>query len=276
MEHADADPKVLDQPWRIWATAAIASVAAAGLLLGMIVLPVVQGRNAGISAFDAICRALGIQAGSPAMPQPPSAAQAIPVTQVAWSAELIRDLEQADRRNGEAIASQTCFACHGERGFAPDNRNPNLAGQSALAIYKQLHDYRSDSRFNDQMTPIAKALDDRQLIDVTAYYAYLTTGAIDPTTAQVGDEEIVRLVERGDQSRNLPACSSCHGRRAGGPTETPSLVGQNEGYLIAQLQLYRSGERKNDIYHRMRSVARQLTDREIARLARYYSTTLRQ
>jgi cytochrome c553 len=96
-----------------------------------------------------------------------------------------------------------------------------------------------------------------------------------PTTAEVIDEEIVRLVERGDPARGLPACNSCHSPTAGGPIETPSLIRQNRDYLIAQLRAYRSGERRNDIYTRMRSIAAQLTDREIDRLAAYYAYTLR-
>ena len=41
-----------------------------GILLGVIVIPVVQGWGAGLDAYTAICRALGILPGSPAQPQP--------------------------------------------------------------------------------------------------------------------------------------------------------------------------------------------------------------
>ena len=40
----------------------------AGVLLGVLIIPVVQGRSAGIDAYTAICRALGILPGSPARP----------------------------------------------------------------------------------------------------------------------------------------------------------------------------------------------------------------
>lgn len=51
---------------------------------------------------------------------------------------------------------------------------------------------------------------------------------------------------------------------------------KRSGYLARQLRFYRSAQRHNDIYHRMRSVAAKLTDREIDRLAAYYSTLLRE
>ena len=49
-----SDPHVLDQPWRIWSTIAVMGIVLVGILLGVIVIPVVQGRSAGIDAFTAI------------------------------------------------------------------------------------------------------------------------------------------------------------------------------------------------------------------------------
>ena len=55
----------MDRSWRLWGTLFVLPV---GGLLGFIVMPVVQGRAAGIDAFTAICRAVGILPGSPARP----------------------------------------------------------------------------------------------------------------------------------------------------------------------------------------------------------------
>jgi cytochrome c553 len=51
------------------------------------------------------------------------------------------------------------------------------------------------------------------------------------------------------------------------------LTGQHLDYLRAQLKAFASGERHNDIYHRMRSVASRLSDDEIERLALHYAGT---
>jgi ABC-type phosphate transport system permease subunit len=65
-----SEPHVLDQPWRIWSTIAVMGILLAGILLGVIVIPIVQGRSVGLDAYTAICRALGLLPGSPAQPQP--------------------------------------------------------------------------------------------------------------------------------------------------------------------------------------------------------------
>jgi cytochrome c553 len=184
----------------------------------------------------------------------------------------MRDLGQPSHAG--AKVAQACVTCHGERGISTDPANPNLAGQSAVAIYKQLHDYKSGSRVNEIMTGIAQGLDDQQIIDVATHFASSTKRALNPTTAEVVDEDIVRLVERGDPSRSLPACNACHGGTAGGPIETPTLSHQNKDYLARQLRAFKSADSRNDIYTRMRSIASKLTDREIDKLANFYATTL--
>ena len=140
-----AEPDALDKPWRLWASVAIISVLAFSVVFGFLILPVVQGRAAGIDAFTAICRAVGIATGSPAAPQPtserPGGARR---PQVAWSTRLLGTLSR--RTECGAAVAQGCVGCHGERGIAADPQNPNLAGQSAAAIYKQLHDYKSGNR----------------------------------------------------------------------------------------------------------------------------------
>lgn len=269
---AAVDPHALDKPWRLWASIAICGGLAFSVVAGFLVLPIVQGYQAGIDPFTAICRAIGIAPGSPSMRQPASAAQAVPTTQVAWSTGLLDTLSTPTRAGAEV--AQDCAACHGERGISADPQNPNLAGQSAVAIYKQLHDYKSGSRVHEIMTPLAQALDDRQIEEVAAHFASRLRGDLDPTTAEVLDEDIRVLVERGDPVRNLPPCNSCHGRRAGGPIETPTLLNQNREYLARQMRAFKEGGRRNDIYTRMRSVAAKLTDREIDKIADFYATTL--
>src|SRR5499427_8555994 len=90
-----SDPHVLDQPWRIWSTIAVMGIVLVGILLGVIVIPVVQGRSAGIDAFTAICRALGILPGSPAVPQIVSRNPPTPVSQVVWTPAVLQVLADA-------------------------------------------------------------------------------------------------------------------------------------------------------------------------------------
>jgi hypothetical protein len=57
-----SEPHVLDQPWRVWATIAILGIIMGGALLGVLIIPIVQGMSAGIDSYTAICRALGMLA----------------------------------------------------------------------------------------------------------------------------------------------------------------------------------------------------------------------
>jgi cytochrome c553 len=265
-----SEPHVLDQPWRIWSTIAVMGILLAGILLGVIVIPIVQGRNAGLDAYTAICRALGILPGSPAQPQPVDKTPPTPVSQVVWTPDVLQILARGDVAKGRAKVQEVCVSCHGETGLSPSPDFPHLAGQSGAAIYKQLYDYRTGSRMHPLMTDIAKALDESIIADVAAYYAGQPQRNPNPMTLAESPPAIVQLVELGDPRRNIPPCASCHRAGAGGPIEAPVLAEQREEYLAQQLKLYASGERRNDVYGRMRMIASRLTEGEMKGLAGYY------
>ena len=260
----------LDRPWRVWASVAVFGIFFVGALLGAVIIPVVQGRSDGIDAFTAICRALGILPGSPARQQVPDRTPPTPVSQVVWTPEVLQILATANPDRGRAKAEEVCVACHGTQGVSVAPEFPHLAGQSGAAIYKQLNDYRTGSRTHQQMTDLAKALDEPTLADVAAYYAAQPKRDPNPQTLAESPPAIVRLVELGDASRNIPPCASCHRPGSGGPIETPILAEQGQDYLALQMRLYASGERRNDVYGRMRIIAAKLTASEINGLAAYY------
>ncbi len=265
------EPDGAGRSWSIWAALIVAFFIAVPALLGFIVLPIVQGRSAGLSAFAAICRSLGLQAGSPAARQPSSESAAQPVSMVAWTPEVIDRLHHPDAERGKEIAASICASCHGERGVSTGPQFPHMSGQSAFAIYKQLHDFKNGARANEVMAAIVQGLDDDQMADVAAHFSALTKGALDPRTISSGDPDIVRLVEYGNSARGIPSCASCHGAHAGGPIETPTLAGQRQEYLLAQLDAFARGARHNDIFNRMRGIAAKLQPGEMEKLAEYYS-----
>jgi cytochrome c553 len=246
-----------------------------GVVLGVLIIPVVQGRSQGIDAFTAICRALGILPGSPARPQVPDRTPPTPVSQVVWTPAVLQVLADAKPERGLAKAQEVCVACHGEQGVSSAPEYPNLAGQSGAAIYKQLNDYRTGSRTNPLMTGVAQALDEATLADIAAYYAAQPKRNPNPATLADAPEAIVRLVELGDPSRNIPPCAACHRPGSGGPIETPILAEQGKEYIVAQLKMYASGDRRNDVYGRMRTIAAKLTPAEIDGLATYYRAGFR-
>src|ERR1700735_3654463 len=74
----------------------------------------------------------------------------------------------------------------------------------------------------------------------------------------------------GAQKIRTLQCQSCH--RKDGLSKlpgAPNLAGQAQDYMIAALNAYRSGERKNDI---MNTIAQPLKDADIADITAYYSS----
>lgn len=269
------EPGAIDRPWRIWAATAVAGALALAALLGFLIVPAVQRKSADISLYQAICRAAGLQPGSPARAQPVAPSGGSPVSEVSWDPQIMHVLTAPPTGRGAALAAQTCAACHGEKGISQTNVIPSLAGQSSYAIYKQLSDYRSGARAHPQMTPVAKALEVRDLAEVATFFAsaastYTALGSRDYS----GSPNIEKLAREGDSHRRLPACLSCHVNNAGGPIETPVLNGQNREYMIAQLEAYAMGRRRNDVYGRMRDIAVRLTPAERAELARFFEGTI--
>ena len=275
MANEPVDPKTLDRPWRTWASAAVLGALTLGALFAFLILPQFQRENAGLDLWTAVCRSLGITEGSPAYRQPVSTAQAVPVSQVQWGPDVLRILANAEPQRGAQVAAANCVSCHGEQGVSATPDLPSLNGQTAAAINKQLHDYRSGARVHPQMTPVAKQLIVPDLANSAVYFG----AAAKPREGlgrrdQPADIEIVRLANEGDSKRRIPACNSCHVNGSGGPVETPVLTGQHHLYLENQLKAYKTGQRRNDVYRRMRTIAEQLTDEEIEALARYYQGVL--
>lgn len=77
----------------------------------------------------------------------------------------------ADTAAGKSKAA-VCIACHGEGGNAPiDANTPKLAGQHEDYLAKVLRDYRSGARSNAIMGAQAATLKDRDIDDLSAYFA---------------------------------------------------------------------------------------------------------
>jgi cytochrome c553 len=72
---------------------------------------------------------------------------------------------------GKARAA-SCNACHGANGQGVPP-NPPLAGKPEAEQVKALKDYKSGARANAIMKGLAAALSDKDMEDVSAYYASL-------------------------------------------------------------------------------------------------------
>ncbi|MDX1696639.1 MAG: c-type cytochrome [Thiohalobacterales bacterium] len=198
-------------------------------------------------------------------------AAAEPSSQVAFDVPTVKLLKNADPAMGEELAKKgKCARCHGDNGVSDDPEDVNIAGLSASYIYKQLRDYQDRNRDARDMYKVVRDMDEMQMANLAAWFASQPPGST-ALNSDV-DPDILRLVTHGDPTRLLKACASCHGRDGrGGQFDHPALTGQYREYLVTALTEFREGDRENDVYARMRDVARALTEEEIEGLAAYYA-----
>jgi cytochrome c553 len=202
-----------------------------------------------------------------------SAAPAAPSSQVAWDVATVKLVAAGNADRGKQLALG-CNACHGDNGPNLDPAYPRLKGQLPEYFYKQLRDFKNQSRINPLMNAIAAGMSDRDMVDLAAWYR--AQEAPNPATPD-GDPSAEVLVHLGDGSRMIPACAGCHGPGGTGQAGyygIARLGGQRAGYMESTLRAYRAGERANDVYSVMRDIANTLSDAEIASLSRYYAAQL--
>ena len=76
---------------------------------------------------------------------------------------------------GDAAAGKTksavCTACHGVEGISNNPLWPNLAGQHAAYMVKQLKAFKSGERKDPVMAPMAAPLSEQDMEDVSAFYS---------------------------------------------------------------------------------------------------------
>jgi cytochrome c553 len=252
----------LRNPWftaSVGITAAIAIVAA---IAGFAWLPLQQQGERFRGVWDAICSAAGLVRTSP------SAAQIVradyPTTRVEIVPQMLQGASAESIGRGATLALR-CTMCHGARGLSQAD-SPNLAGQSPVAIYKQLNDFKTGARTSAVMAPLMAGLSDADMRDLAAYYAYLPRPADQP----VGTGARPSIVASGAPMRGIAPCGACHGdldSKAGAGW----LGGQPAVYLRSQLAAFSSGARHNDIGEQMRNVARRMTTAEIDAASRFYA-----
>jgi len=168
--------------------------------------------------------------------------------------------------------STLCQGCHGEDGLSLEDLIPHLAGQYSSYIAKELRNFQSGARKHQIMSVMAKAINDFDLADIAAYFASQEK----MHGGGWGDNRVGKnLFLKGDLSRNIQPCVSCHGVNGKGKAPDiatyPVIGGQHKAYLRAQLINWRDGLRTNSPGGVMNKIAKSLTDREIEALTDYIS-----
>ena len=173
--------------------------------------------------------------------------------------------------DGEDVVAY-CATCHGMDGRGDGAHVPRLDTLTGDYIRQALDAYRPGARNSGIMATAATVVSAEALEAAAAHYADRPTVAGEAPAP--GPAQVERL-QAGAQiaasgTRDVPACVRCHS--AGTETPAPVLDGQPEGYLAAQLRLFRDGNRGGGPRaHLMVEVADEMTDAQIEAVATYYA-----
>jgi cytochrome c553 len=161
--------------------------------------------------------------------------------------------------------AQVCTACHGENGVPPEQSLPVpiIWGQNLGYLFFQLRDFKSGSRKNDVMSPIAEALPREGLMALAQYFSRKPWPRLrqphPPAAASA-------LAQRANAS---VVCTSCHQDGFIGEGTQPRLAGQERAYLEKTMTDFQSGARGNN--PGMTDLMKSLAAQDIAALAAWLS-----
>ncbi len=164
----------------------------------------------------------------------------------------------------------SCSHCHGINGWgAYSGAYPQIAGQHASVVIKQIVDIGTGRRENPEMRGVAQELTaegPQVLANVAAYIESLKMNP-DPGVGYADDDQL-----ESASTTYRQVCSGCHGANGEGDAGdiVPLLQGQNFEYLLRQLKRIQSGLRKNS-NPEMRELIRRMPEEELALLATYIS-----
>jgi cytochrome c553 len=169
----------------------------------------------------------------------------------------------ADLAAGAAKA-EACAACHGKDGVSQMAGAPSLAGQPDGFLQWQLVYFRSGTRKNEVMQPIAASLSDDDIRNLAAHFAALkppprgANGAAEPAMFAVGQ----RLAQAN-------RCAACHKDDYSGEKAAARTGGQREDYLLKSLRDFKSGARTGGGVAAMADAVYPLGDDQLRALAHF-------
>jgi cytochrome c553 len=154
------------------------------------------------------------------------------------------------REDGIAVF-EVCSACHLPEGWGTkDGTFPQLAGQSAAVIIKQLADIRAQNRDNPTMYPFALPKEIKNAAPevgggpyaIAAVAEYISHIPMNPEPGVGAGDNLEHGAKLFKEN-----CVRCHGNNGEGHKEKffPRIQGQHYNYLLRQFEWIRDGKRRN-------------------------------
>jgi cytochrome c553 len=160
--------------------------------------------------------------------------------------------------------SASCTTCHGNDGNSAAAAYPNLAGQTAEYLVKQMMDLKEGRRPNQIMSTMIQIMTDEDIRDLADYFSAQvparSTFTVDPAR-----------VAEGKKIAAEAKCTTCHQTNFKGVGVIPRVSRQQYNYTVKQLKDFRDGVRTND-GGMMGPTTKDLTDDQIKSLVHYLST----
>lgn len=187
------------------------------------------------------CAALAAEAAPPQQPKAPG----IESPGYEWNAPVGEKVE-ALRRKGNAERGretyQVCQGCHKPDGSGrSDGSYPQLAGQHATVLIKQMEDIREGQRDNPKMFPFAgkHVVDVQGVADIAVYLQGLP---IPPNNGRGPGKDLERGKSLYDKN-----CENCHAKNGEGDAKKfyPVLAGQHYAFLLRQVREIKDKQRRN-------------------------------
>lgn len=142
-------------------------------------------------------------------------------------------------------AYKLCAACHlPSAAGRPDGLYPQLAGQHAAVLIKQMVDIRTGKRDSPSMYPFIQEIKDPLVLaDIAAHIEEL---CIPTDNGRYEGPDAAQQIAKGKKLYEQQ-CIKCHGKNGAGNEEKfyPVIAGQHYKYLLRQMTDIRDGRRCN-------------------------------
>jgi cytochrome c553 len=171
---------------------------------------------------------------------------------------------------------QACTTCHGAGATATVGRTanevyfPRIAGKPAGYLHNQLKNFRDGRRHYGLMVGLVEHLNDAALLEMAQYFAQLDLPYPEPQAPPAGTSAAAMqrgqaLALKGDASKGIAACVSCHGANLlGVQPAIPGLLGLPRDYMAGQLGAWQTGMRRAQAPDCMASIASRLSPEDVS------------
>lgn len=179
----------------------------------------------------------------------------------------------ASADDGKALfAAKGCVACHGEAGAKPIPGSPNLAGQNAVYLLRQMDEIVSGVRSSPPLKPMKPVIDKTTPDERKALAGWLA--AQKPAESATGGDKA--KMEKGAELFDENGCIGCHGADGLKPlADYPILAGQRKDYLMTQIKAIRDEVRSTRRVRMMTANVRKLNEAQVEQLAEFISNVKR-